>query len=254
MIYILMSKEKENLDTDAAKIKYGFLYNGYKRANYTWEIVIMYRKTICLSLAVFLSGIGIIVQALVLLILMVVFLSLNSTMRPFAERTLNEIEDISLATQIITIYCGLFFISQVDKNSSSYNPNTDFTMTENNQYVLFFTIIIVNLIFIFMWTFKFIMTLKSMFKQNYENVYIMLFLCCRRDKLMKDEAKLAREAKRETIIEKIEDIQFFIKNMKQIYSKEIFYEGHDKFIKLLYYIENQRRDIDLTVKRHNLYI
>ena len=42
--------------------------------------------------------------------------------------------------------------------------------------------------------------------------------------------------------------------MKQIYSKEIFYEGHDKFIKLLYYIENERKDIDLTVKRHNLYI
>jgi hypothetical protein len=79
-------------------------------------------------------------------------------------------------------------------------------------------------------------------------------LCCRKDKLIRDEEKLAREAKRETIIEKIEDIQFFIKKMKDIYSKEVFYEGHDKFIKLLYYIENQRRDIDLTVKRHNLYI
>jgi hypothetical protein len=111
MIYILMSKEKENLDTDAAKIKFGFLYNGYKRANYTWEIVIMYRKIVCLCLSVFLSGIGIIVQALVLLILLVVFIGLNSALRPFAERTLNEIEDISLATQIITIYCGLFFIS-----------------------------------------------------------------------------------------------------------------------------------------------
>jgi hypothetical protein len=114
MIYVLMAKERENLDTDSAKIKYGFLYNGYKRSNYTWEIVIMYRKTICLCLAVFLSGIGIIVQALVLLILLVVFLSLNSAMRPFAERTLNEIEDISLIVQIITIYCGLFFISGVD--------------------------------------------------------------------------------------------------------------------------------------------
>jgi len=111
-------------------------------------------------------------------------------------------------------------------------------MTEESQYVFFFTIMVVNIIFFFMWTFKFIMTLKTMFKQNYENLYIIIFLCCRKDKLIKDEAKLAREAKRETIIEKIEDIQFFIKNMKEIYSKEIFYEGHDKFIKLLYYIEN----------------
>ena len=89
-----------------------------------------------------------------------------------------------------------------------------------------------------MWIFKFVMTLKTMFKQNYENLYVMIFLCCRRDKLVKDEAKLAREAKRETIIEKIEEIQFFIQHMKQIYSSEIFFEGHEKFIKLLYFIES----------------
>jgi hypothetical protein len=98
MIYVLMRKEKNNLETDAAKIKFGFLFNGYKTSNFTWEIVIMYRKTICLCLSVFLRDIGIIVQALVLLILMVAFLSLNSSLRPFKERTLNEIENISLST------------------------------------------------------------------------------------------------------------------------------------------------------------
>lgn len=85
-------------------------------------------------------------------------------------------------------------------------------------------------------------------------MYLFLFLCCRKDKLVKEEAKIAREAKRETIIEKIEEIQFFVKHMKEIYSKEIYYEGHDKFLDLLYYIENQRKHVDLTVKRHNLYI
>jgi len=33
-----------------------------------------------------------------------------------------------------------------------------------------------------------------------------LFLCCRSDRLSSEDVKLAREAKRETIIEKIEDI------------------------------------------------
>ena len=42
--------------------------------------------------------------------------------------------------------------------------------------------------------------------------------------------------------------------MKNIYSKEIFYEGHDRFITLLYHIEAERKSVDLTVKRHNLYI
>jgi len=71
---------------------------------------------------------------------------------------------------------------------------------------------------------------------------------------LKEKIKIAREAKREMIIEKIEDIQFYIKKLLDIYTKEIFYEGHEKFVNLLYHIEAEKRDIDLTVKRHNLFI
>ena len=78
-----------------------------------------------------------------------------------------------------------------------------------------------------------------MIKDNYKDIYIAVFLCCRKDKLQKDDAKIATDAKRETIIEKIEDIQFFIKSMKEIYTKEIYYEGHDRFLNLLYFIENE---------------
>ena len=111
MIYLLMAKEKERLSTTAAKIRFGFLYNGYKRDNYFWEIVIMYRKIFCLIIAVFLKTAGIIIQALVLLIILVLFAGVNNSLRPFANRSLNEIEDLSLLIQVITIFCILFFIS-----------------------------------------------------------------------------------------------------------------------------------------------
>jgi hypothetical protein len=127
-------------------------------------------------------------------------------------------------------------------------------MPERLQAIFFAAIMVVNVLFFFVWSFRFLLAMRTMIKQNYPRTYIVIFLCCRKDKLSKDEAKLARDAKRETIIEKIEDIQFFIKNMKSIYSEEIFYEGHEKFIKLMYHIESQKNDIDLTVKRHNLYI
>lgn len=261
MIYVLMYKDRENLDTDAVNIKFGFLFNGYKRENFTWEIIIMYRKTVALCLSVFLSNIGLKYesdQALILLILLVLYLSLNGEKRPFAERTLNEIENISLAVQIITIYCGLFFISRTDQLSGSSKETEDSNamkvQDEGAQLPFLVIIAFVNILFFFVWSFKFLLAMRTMIKQNYQRTYIIFFLCCRKDKLEKDEAKLARDAKRETIIEKIEDIQFFIKNMKTIYSKEIFYEGHEKFIELMYYIESQKNDIDLTVKRHNLYI
>jgi hypothetical protein len=50
------------------------------------------------------------------------------------------------------------------------------------------------------------MTLKTMIKGSSPGLYVVLFLCCNRSKLIKDEVKLAREAKREIIIEKIEEI------------------------------------------------
>lgn len=97
-VFILMRKEKDKLDTIAVKQRFGFLYNGYKRHNYFWEIVIMYRKILCIFIAVFLNRVGIIVQALVLLLLLVTFLQANNNRRPFANRSLNDIEGMSLAT------------------------------------------------------------------------------------------------------------------------------------------------------------
>jgi hypothetical protein len=89
----------------------------------------MYRKILCIFIAVFLNKVGIIVQALVLLIVLVLFLQANSSNRPFAERALNDLESCSLSTQIVTIYCGIFFLSAKDPNSSSFNPNTDFALS-----------------------------------------------------------------------------------------------------------------------------
>lgn len=42
--------------------------------------------------------------------------------------------------------------------------------------------------------------------------------------------------------------------MKEIYTKEIYYEGHDRFLNLLYFIENERQKINLTIKVNDLYV
>ena len=58
VIYWLMKQEERNLDTDGVKIRFGFLYLGYKRDVYFWEIVIMYRKIIALCIAVLMTPLG----------------------------------------------------------------------------------------------------------------------------------------------------------------------------------------------------
>ena len=59
--YVLLRREKDRLDTIAAKEKFGFLFNGYKKNSYFWEIVIMYRKIIMIFISVFMNTIGLVV-------------------------------------------------------------------------------------------------------------------------------------------------------------------------------------------------
>lgn len=68
-----MRKERGTLETQATKQKFGFLFNGYKRDTYFWEIVIMYRKILCIFIGIFVKGKGVILQAMVMLIVLLFF-------------------------------------------------------------------------------------------------------------------------------------------------------------------------------------
>ena len=143
--------------------------------------------------------------------------------RPFAARALNDIESLSLMTSITTIYCGLFFISSKDPSSESFNSNKDFYLSDLGRIILFLVILIANIMFILLWTVKFLTQMRTLLKERFSRIYVTIFLCCRYDKLERENERLAREAKRETIIEKIEEIQFFVKSMKKMYTKQIYY-------------------------------
>mmetsp|Transcript_6151 Transcript_6151/g.5544 ORF Transcript_6151/g.5544 Transcript_6151/m.5544 type:complete len:320 (-) Transcript_6151:481-1440(-) len=186
VVWILMRKETERFETKAAKQKFGFLYNGYKRKNYYWEIIIMYRKTLCIFVSVFLNRIGVIVQALVMLIILVIFMQVHGMRRPFIARTLNDMEDLSLMTSMVTIYCGLFFISSKDINSADFVQDSDFYLNELGQLILFLVIVCANLFFILYWVIKYIMLMRLRMKEKFKKLYICLFLCCRQDKYEKE--------------------------------------------------------------------
>jgi hypothetical protein len=72
--------------------------------------------------------------------------------------------------------------------------------------------------------------------------------------MVQETAKRAKDSKKEAIIECIESIVLNMQKMKGLYADSIFYEDHNRFLKLLYYIEAERLQIDLTEKKHNYYI
>lgn len=54
----LLIKNKNTLFTYRVKSRYGWLYEGFNKANFYWEFVITYRKILLIVLSVFLVELG----------------------------------------------------------------------------------------------------------------------------------------------------------------------------------------------------
>lgn len=116
----LLRKNRSVLNNDLTKEKYGFLYNGYNKNSYYWEIVIQLRKVLIAFVAIFLTGRGTIVQSLVLLSILALFIYITLRVHPFEDKQANLLEIISLIALIITTYCGVFYLSSRSPNRSGY--------------------------------------------------------------------------------------------------------------------------------------
>jgi hypothetical protein len=81
--FVLMSRVRNNLGRMDVKELYGFLYNGYKKEFYYWEVIIMYRKILMIVIAVIIKSYGTITQALIVFLMLIFFLVLNMKKKPF---------------------------------------------------------------------------------------------------------------------------------------------------------------------------
>jgi hypothetical protein len=132
--WIVLARNKQDLDLVETREKYGFLYNGYKKKYYFWESINMYRKIAVIFVSVFLKLAGVITQALVIFLVLILFLILNIKLMPFTFQALNDMEMISIITSMLTIYCGLYFISDLPE---VYN-STDSTVIEADNGCKFY--------------------------------------------------------------------------------------------------------------------
>ena len=136
--WIVLAKNKDVLELTETREKYGFLYNGYKKNYYFWESVNMYRKITIIFISVFLKIAGIITQALVVFLVLILFLILNLKLLPFTFKSLNDMEIMSLITAMLTIYWGLFFLSD---NPEVYNSSDTSVKEADNGCKSFYHIV-----------------------------------------------------------------------------------------------------------------
>ena len=102
--WLVLYKHRHEFEKLEVRVKYGFLFNGYKKRLYFWESINMYRKITIIFISVFLKSTGVITQALVVFLVLILFVIINLKLMPFTFRTLNNMEILSLITSMLTIY------------------------------------------------------------------------------------------------------------------------------------------------------
>jgi hypothetical protein len=149
LLLLIMKKNKKSLHLDTNRVIFGYLFNGYKLSRFFWEFVIMYRKILLISISVFLSSEAVIIQALTVVIVLVPSLYLQYASRPYNSNELNHMETEALFTATITIYCGLYYLSD--------------SISEELKVILFVVIVIGNAYFIIFWGYYMMQALVDMF-------------------------------------------------------------------------------------------
>ena len=157
----VMYKRKNYLSRIENKLRFGFVFNGYKVDKFYWEFVIMYREVAIICLAVFLSGVSVMIQSLMCFLMLMLFCYFHTREKPFIESHLNGMETRSVVTATITIYCGLYYFSE--------------DLEEVSEFLLFLLICASNASFLTYWTWHFLKDKFVNFISKFPRFKMMFF-------------------------------------------------------------------------------
>ena len=144
-ILVIMTKRRNQLHTDNNRVIFGFFFNGYKNHSFFWEFFIIYRKIIIISIVVFFSYINKTVQALSIFLVTNCTVFIHHRLRPYISKEMNNMEMQSLIVSAVTIYSGLFYLTN--------GINTSF------QFALFILMLTSNTYLIAYWCYYMIQAL-----------------------------------------------------------------------------------------------
>ena len=134
---LAISKNKRKLDEVGERLKYGFLYNGYKERFYYWEFIIILRKLFIILFFVFISRVSIPIQALCTFIVILLSFLLQLKFEPYSIYQLNILELLSILVSAVTIYSGIFFLTK--------------DLSENAKLIIFVLMLLSNISFMTFW-------------------------------------------------------------------------------------------------------
>lgn len=112
LAYIVLRRNKKELELTGTKAKYGFLYHGYHNNRYYWEFVIMSRKLLIISVTLLLRSSTVALQLIFILLILISALVLNLKYKPFELDELNKTENYSIGLSLACFTSGLMIESE----------------------------------------------------------------------------------------------------------------------------------------------
>merc|ERR1711881_255475 len=103
---------RDHLHEAAVRSRYGFLYAGYKRSWYFFEVIIMGRKVMLAVMGVMLAPLGTYTQTLLALVTLIYAAVIHARARPYARSVMNRLEMLSLMTALMTLVFGLYLFAE----------------------------------------------------------------------------------------------------------------------------------------------
>ena len=117
LLWVVLWEKKGLLLNEKVKERFGFLYNGFANHSYYWEVVSIIRKELIAAISALLIQEGTLVQSLLLLLILFFFIFLTIKVKPYERPLLNNLELLSLLILMLTVFCGLFFLTAEDSAS-----------------------------------------------------------------------------------------------------------------------------------------
>ncbi|CAG9324278.1 unnamed protein product [Blepharisma stoltei] len=139
-------RNRSRLSDLGVRLRYGFLFNGYKDNHYFWEFIILYSKIILICCSVFLARVSLKIQAIIVAILYSIYLRLQYSNNPYIEPNLNQMELRSRIVCAATIWSGLYYLMG--------------SLSDEAGYFFFTIIVIANCYFLIYWSFCVIKTIS----------------------------------------------------------------------------------------------
>eukprot|EP00516_Mucochytrium_quahogii_P005053 CAMPEP_0203756892 /NCGR_PEP_ID=MMETSP0098-20131031/10087_1 /ASSEMBLY_ACC=CAM_ASM_000208 /TAXON_ID=96639 /ORGANISM=" , Strain NY0313808BC1" /LENGTH=1421 /DNA_ID=CAMNT_0050648941 /DNA_START=878 /DNA_END=5139 /DNA_ORIENTATION=- len=158
------TSKQERSDLEKWRPVYGFIYSGYRKECYFWEIVVMLRKAAFATVSVVLRPVGVDIQTYVGMLVLVASIALHIHYHPYsAVSRLHVLETTSLSICFLTLVCGLFI----------YSPNT---MTTFKQGCTMFIVLANVLFFLYV-----LYTIRGTLATSIQNGFHRAFkFCCRK--------------------------------------------------------------------------